>query len=386
MPTGELIDTLAGAERIEEEWDALAVSRARPFCSPAWMLAWWRHAARVGSMLRIIAVREGSELVGISPFYADGHDGLIRYRLLGSEASSQVEPLSRPGAERIVAGMVARVLSGATPGPDVLSLKGVRVDSSWPVLMKEAWSGRVAPSVHRSPSMRCPTLGLRGRTYADWLAAIDPHFRRELRRRRRRLEEQGAVFRLADSPTAAIDCLQSFASLHYSRWRWRGGSRALDPSIEQMLADVARQLVGERRIRLWSIEVGGRTISAQVFIGAGGELAYWLGGFDETWAAYGPSIQAVRAAIEHAWECGDARINFGPGGQNYKYNFADGEEILQSVEILPRTIRYPITRLRLLPARTQSKLLHLRHRVFSQLSPGTQQGVKRLLTGIRKRH
>jgi CelD/BcsL family acetyltransferase involved in cellulose biosynthesis len=385
VPSGEWLDALTGAERIREEWDALAVSNARPFCSPAWMLAWWRHAAPEGALLRIIAVRQGNELLGIAPFYTEGEDGLVRYRLLGSEASSQAEPLARPGAEEVVARIVADALAGAAPRPDVLSLKGIGVDSPWPLLLKEAWRGRVSPSLYRTSTMPCPTLILRGRTYEDWFATIDPHVRRELRRRRRRLEERGAVFRLADSPEAAIEGLRNFAALHYARWNWRGGSGALDPPIERMLADAAERLVKERRIRLWSIEVDGKTISAQLFVGAGGELAYWLGGFDEAWGAYGPSIQAVRAAIEHAWESGDARINFGPGGQDYKYSFADGEEMLQSVEILPRTIRYPVTLLRLIPSRTRSKLLHLRHRAFSRLSRGTKQWVKGMLARFRKR-
>lgn len=385
MRGGEVIDALEDAERIADEWDALAVSRAHPFCAPAWMLSWWKHAAPSGSALRIILVRDADELLGIAPLYAEGEAGLVRYRVLGSEASSQTEPLSKPGAERVVARAIGDTLSSITPRPDVLTLKGVRVDSPWPVLLREAWGRGVAPSLHRTSSMPCPTLVLRGRTYEEWFASIDSHVRRELRRRRRRLEERGAVFRLADSPEAAIEGLRAFAALHYARWRWRGGSGVLDPRIERMLAEVAHRLARERRVRVWSIEVDGQTISAQVFLGAGGELSYWLGGFDDAWGAYGPSIQAVRAAIEHAWACGDVRINFGPGGQDYKYSFADGEEALHSADIVPKTIRYPLTTLRLLPSRMRSGIIHLRHRTVRRLSPRTRQTLKRTLAKVRRR-
>jgi CelD/BcsL family acetyltransferase involved in cellulose biosynthesis len=67
---GELIDELGAAEQIRDEWDALAVARGRPFCSPAWMLAWWRHAAPPSALLRIAAVRQNGRLVGVAPFFA----------------------------------------------------------------------------------------------------------------------------------------------------------------------------------------------------------------------------------------------------------------------------------------------------------------------------
>jgi CelD/BcsL family acetyltransferase involved in cellulose biosynthesis len=381
----ELIDTAEAAEAVVDEWDALAVLLARPFCSPAWMLAWWRNAASDGSQLRIVLVREGDELLGIAPLYVEGGDGPVRYRLLGSETASQAEPMSRPGAEETVARVVADVLSEATPRPDVIVYKNIRTDSPWPTLLADAWRGKLRPALYRSSPIACPTLTLGEGTYQEWFTTIDSHLRRELRRRRRRLEEEGAVCRLAGSPEAAVDGLRAFASLHYGRWDWRGGSGALDPSIERMLVEVAQRLVKAQRFRLWSIDVNGDTISSQVFIGAGGELAYWLGGFDESWGRYGPSVEAVRAAIEHAWEHGDERVSFGPGGQSYKYSFADGEEMLQSVEILPRTIRYPATLLRLLPARIRSKALLLRHRAFNRLSQGTKQRLKRVLVRARKR-
>jgi hypothetical protein len=84
---GELIEDLGVVAQIKDEWDDLAVARARPFCSPAWMLAWWRHAAPAGAFLRIAVVREKGELVGIAPFFA-----LEEGMGLSNIASSAPEP------------------------------------------------------------------------------------------------------------------------------------------------------------------------------------------------------------------------------------------------------------------------------------------------------
>jgi CelD/BcsL family acetyltransferase involved in cellulose biosynthesis len=383
---GELIDELGAAEQIRDEWDALAVSRGRPFCSPAWMLAWWKHAAPRSAILRIAVVRQNGRLVGVAPFFAREEGmGLVRYRLLATGTSSHIEPLARPGTESDVGKMIGELLSGAAPPVHGISLEGIPSDSRWAVLIRGSWPTRSRPRSYRRPPMPVPTLTLTGRSYEQWLSGISPHLRREIRRRRRRLEERGALFHLAESPETAIQGLRSFAALHYGRWGWRGGSGALNPRIELMLADVARDLVTDQRFRLWSIEVEGVTISSQVFIGAGGELAYWLGGFDEEWAAYGPSIQAVRAAIEHAWTCGDNRVNFGPGGQDYKYGFADGQDLVESVDVLPPSFRYPIAWLRLVPEHLRARMSHVRHETIMRLSPHTRQRLKRAITLVRKR-
>ena len=382
---GALILDLDGAEKLRDPWDALAVRCGRPYCAPSWMLAWWRHAAPKRSALRIVAVLEGDDLAGIAPFFAEEpRPGLIRYRLLGSGASARVEPLASPGREPEIAAVVAGILSGTRPQPHVISFEGIDRKSPWAALLAEAWPG-VRPAVHRVRTMPSPTLRLKGRTYDQWLAGIDRDHRKNIRRRRRRLEERGAVFRLAGSKEDMLEGLRTFAALHHDRWKRRGGSGALNSRIERMLRDVAEDLVEDLRFRLWSIEVGGQTISSRIFLAAGGELACWLGGFDQRWASFSPSIQALNAALQHAWTVGDVRMELGPGGQDYKYIFADGEDVLAWEDVIPRTPGYAMTRLRLAPAHIRSRLLQLRHDVVRRLSPQTKQRLKKALSGIKRR-
>ena len=93
-------------------------SSRRPFCSPAWMLAWWRHAApeEARSCARS-SCSTRSELVGVAPFFASA---AATYRLLGCEASLGLQPLAAPGADAEVAAHVAGALADARPRPDVI--------------------------------------------------------------------------------------------------------------------------------------------------------------------------------------------------------------------------------------------------------------------------
>jgi hypothetical protein len=61
----------------------------------------------------------------------------------------------------------------------------------------------------------------------------------------------------------------------------RGGSGVLSRRVERMLEAASVDLVTDLRLRLWTLELSGTTISAQIFLAGGGEVSYWLGGFDE---------------------------------------------------------------------------------------------------------
>ena len=67
MVDGELLTDVGELKARASEWDELAVEAGRPYCTPAWQLAWWRHAAPANALLRAIVVRDGDAVIGIAP-------------------------------------------------------------------------------------------------------------------------------------------------------------------------------------------------------------------------------------------------------------------------------------------------------------------------------
>jgi CelD/BcsL family acetyltransferase involved in cellulose biosynthesis len=197
-----------------------------------------------------------------------------------------------------------------------------------------------------------------------------PNFRQQMRRDRRRLDRRGAVFRMATVNELDRD-LRYFAQLHYGRWDSRGGSDVLDHRIEAMLRSAARELLLSDRFRLWSLDIDGETISSHAFMEAGGELAYWLGGFDPSWASYKPSLQVILAAIEHAWQTGARRLDLGDGGETYKYRFAEQEDTLQRVILVPPGLKRPLIRARFAAGHRAETLRERRERNRSNDSRGS---------------
>ena len=358
MLRAEIIEDPAVLDSERAAWDALAVEAARPLTSPAWMLAWWRHLAPAGAQLRVVLARDGDELVGVAPYWArHGPFGFVEYQLLAAGNGQRLAPLAAAGRSGEVAAATATALSEADPRPATVRVDATDVDSPWPEALRSGWPGGLRPWVRCDRVLSAPVLEIDGRGFDDWLQSKSKNFRQQMRGGRRKLEKAGAYARLSGRDDLERD-LFTLARLHHARWSARGGSSVMEPAVERLLLDAGRELVASRRFRLWVIEVEGRPISAHLFVAAGGEVAYWNGGFDPAFAQYKPALQTLLAAVEDAFEHGDRRVDFGSGAQPYKQRFAEGDHPIAWYTLFPRTWRYGLTRAQTLPRHVRWGLRH----------------------------
>jgi CelD/BcsL family acetyltransferase involved in cellulose biosynthesis len=370
----ELVTDVQGAARFRDAWDALAVEARRPYLAPAWLLSWWTHAAPAGAELRILVALDGGEPVGVAPFYTDPTG---RYEPLAARISSRVEPLARRGFEGAVARVVAAALADQEPRPGTIAFHAIPAGSPWPSLLRDAWPGKRRPWIGHEQSMACPTLELPGDGYDRWFGAKSASFRKQQRRAGRVHESEGGVFRLAATEEELERDLRAFASLHYARWEDRGGSNVLDEGVERALLSAARELVEERRFRLWSLDVAGRTIGSQVLLAAGGEVVCWLGGVDTSDKRYQAAPQLILVAIEQACALGERRLDLGPGAADYKYRFADGEDRLAWTTLVLPGRGHARARVEVLGGRA-------RHGISERLSPVQKARIRRVLRRSRR--
>ncbi|HEY7960759.1 MAG TPA: GNAT family N-acetyltransferase [Solirubrobacteraceae bacterium] len=364
MTEAELIEEEAGLQRWRAGWDRLAVLCGQPYCAPGWMLAWWHHAIGGTAVLRTVAVHERGELIGIAPYQAQlGRAGLAQYRILGAGGAHRLGPLATPGREPEVAAAIARTLAAATPRPSGFLMEGVDRASPWPDLLRGAWPGPLRPRRSVGYAMSAPTVALGGLDYEQWFASRSSNFRQQMRRKGRQLEARGGHIRLAASAAEQAGDLEAMIRLHHLRWADRGGSGVMTPRVEAALREAAPALLDGQRLRLWTIEVDGEPVCVQLFVAAGGELAYWGGGFDPAWEEFQPAQQAILAAVRDAFQRGEQKVDLGGGDQRYKWRFADRDEPVAWISLFPRNRRYPLTRAQLLPAESRQSARALARRL-----------------------
>jgi CelD/BcsL family acetyltransferase involved in cellulose biosynthesis len=327
----EILSDVDALDAIAGDWDALAVELGRPLATPAWQIAWWRNVAPPSAALAVVAVRDGHALAGIAPFFVERYGGLTRARMTATGVSVRNDILARRGAEPDVASAIAEAFQAGPVRPDFLSLEGVYGRPAWARGLASAWSRADAYLEWRMPG---PVLSMDGRTYEGWFASRSRNFRQQMRRDRRRVEQAGGRFRMTTAEELPRD-LAAFARLYRARWGDRGGSAPLSAGIVAMLTETAERQNLTERFQLWSLEIDGEIVSSHLFLAAGGEVSYWLGGFDERWSHVRPSIQTILVALEHAWSQGARRMDLGAGGQAYKYRFAEGDEPAEWWNVVP---------------------------------------------------
>ncbi|MCW2957437.1 MAG: cellulose biosynthesis (CelD)-like protein, partial [Solirubrobacterales bacterium] len=357
-------------------WTALADATSQPFCDPDLLLAWWRHARPARARLAVVVVVEdtpGGALVGVAPFFTDRGAVGIRWRPLGTRAFQRVGPLAATGREADVARAIVEALHGLRPRPQVLLFEGIALESPWPKLLAGGWpgSGSQDARIVVTGAATALTLDTAGETFDGWFAAKSSHFRQRLRRPRKALAAAGGVARLADAATAAPD-IEAFIRLHSDRWADRGGSSAVPPAIAAALRDAGPGLVASGRLRVWSVDLDGETIASSLVFRAGSEAGYWLNGFDAAHARLEPSKVSILRVVEDAFALGAARLDLGEGDFAYKRRFADGEQTLVHLSVVPPTT--PRVR-----AAVAVALPALRRRVADRLSDDAKARLRRRL-------
>jgi CelD/BcsL family acetyltransferase involved in cellulose biosynthesis len=349
MASVEVIEDLGAAEILVPAWDELAVGCSLPLCAPGWMLAWWRHLAPSASALRILAVRESSELIALAPWFAQiGESGRVDLRFLGAELSDRVDILCRPGREREAAQALRRTLSVLAPRPHLIAFEAVPIGSRWTRRLTGGWSGHLRFGRYRNSAYPAPAVTLPSGAPEAWLAGRSSNFRGQMGRLRRRLERQGGAVRQISDPTEVEASLTALLRMHANRWEGRAPSNLTRAGVAELLRDAASAL-GPDRLRLWAAEIAGEPISVQLFLAAGGEVKYWNGGWSEEHADLKPSMLTILAALEDSIARGDRRLDLGVGSHAYKLRFANSEDTLTWGGVVVHGRRWARTRAELMP-------------------------------------
>ncbi len=145
--------------------------------------------------------------------------------------------------------------------------------------------------------------------FADWMNANFDHKRRkELKRLRARLTEQGTVTfeRLAATDTLE-PFVQDFLHLESSGWKARRGTAlAQNMAHEKTLRDGLATLHRQDKLRFWRIVHNGKPIAALFAIVENGQATLGKIAYDEAFSKYSPGVLLILDATEDF--CTDSAI------------------------------------------------------------------------------
>jgi CelD/BcsL family acetyltransferase involved in cellulose biosynthesis len=268
-------------------------------------------------------VSEGGRPLAILPLYEFAARPLRVLRFVGHGAADELGPVCAP-QDRLVAARAMRN-AAAELGADVSLAERLVADDAWSAML----GGHV---VARDGS---PVLDLSAGSWSELTATWSANLRQQVGRKERKLtREHDISYRLVTEPEDLQPHLETLFVLHAACWGERG-TRFVGTHTP-FHRDFARVAAERGWLRLWLLEVDGRTVAAMLVYRFGGADCFYQSGRDPEWdrASVGMVLmtQVIRAALDDGME----EYRFLRGNEAYKYRFASRDPAVETVAVTAR--------------------------------------------------
>jgi len=293
--TGLRLELHRSPEALSEDWDALAERLAvPPFMRSGWIVAWSRAFAPE-RLAALTATRDG-ELVGLLPFTerrgvlsapANWHTPVFGFLATDPDVSAAL------AMELVCRGRVRADLSfldGADP-----NLADCRI----------AAQRARRPTVVR-PVLHSPFVALADVDWETYRASLDRKARKDVERRRRRLDEQGAVsIEFGDGRTNLLRRLDEGFQLEGSGWKDEQGTAITSvPATHRFYTDIARWASERGWLLLAFLRLDGKPIAFDLCLESGGSTWVLKGGFDPAFRGFAPGMLLTYESLRRAFDRG----------------------------------------------------------------------------------
>ena len=305
------VATTHGAPDLWREWDVLADRlEVEPFLRPGWFRAW--HRAYGDGRFEVLTVRRGGDLVGVLPLELRGRASLsptnTHSPLFGAVAEDA-------DVERSLAAQLLDLVSGR------IELCYMDPTTSGYAALEDALTA-AGRTPHVDTVLRSPYVAF-GKREDDYPASLARRFRKDLRRRRRRLEERGPVEVTAHTTAAGLDlAMAEFVALEASGWKSDLGTAIASREASlRFYAEIARWAAQRDWLRLAFLRLDGQPIAAELDIEYAGRLYALKSGFDPQFRAFGPGQLLTYECLNAAAEAGLSSYEFLGTDEPYKMNW-----------------------------------------------------------------
>ena len=306
----EVADSIA---QLAEDWEALAERlHAGPFVSPDWVAAHWSCFG--SGRLAIVAVRRDRRLGAVLPIARRGKTA----RSVTNAQTPQFGVLAED--DELTAHAVAAL---AAHGVSRLELSYLDREDPLAGAVRRHAAAHGHLLVERV-MLRSPYIELDG-TLAEYRARRKSSFKADLRRRNRRLGEQGEVrLDVRDGSRDLARLLAEGWELEGSEWKDRLGTAVVARTeTRRFYAEIARRAAARGRLRLFFLRIDEAPIAFIFALEQGGVMYLLKGGFDPARGRMSPGQLLLERVIEQAFTSGLDRIELLGGDEAYKLAWTD---------------------------------------------------------------
>ncbi len=324
----------AALEALAPEWDAWVgdTSPYSVFTRSPWYLAWLD--AYPAEKVTLITARENGRLVGLVPITRSRTDarGLYMHRVapLGAGPTDYQPPIIDPAraaevlpqlldaiATRYGKGGVVWFANLPESHPGLAALREILSRRDMPVWEEEEFAYRL-----RVPGLPYPEIE------AMWSA----HFRKDVRRQRKRLTELGELTLYVPSSLEEVErLLPELFQVHDAKWLSQGyPGMFANPVMRAHYQAMARRLFG-RGLHVSTLRCGDTNVSYHFGFLSGGWLQWYRPTYRPEFGKYSPSKVHVSLILEECARQGWQGFDYLLGADAYKKEWTNERERVVSV-------------------------------------------------------
>lgn len=259
-----LADVLPSWETILRENPSLSI-----FSTPEWLHSWWEAFGANKRLIVLSFCDADGSLIGLAPLYWENAKHPIlgkikQLRLLGdgSGDSDNLDFIVRPGEEnRFVSALVRWI--GQQHNCGVCSFNTLPSDSLAAKVLIARIEEANWPSHQTSiPNSVVPLAS----TWESYIEGLSPKFRRLITRCRKKLDAQYEVrLRRCENSVEIPAMLETLYSLHQKRWNSVNEPGSFgSPERRELYKRMATSFLQRGWLELWTLELNGRAVAAQM--------------------------------------------------------------------------------------------------------------------------
>ena len=305
------LEGLDAVLRHRDELDALAESAGSYFHTAEWLSAWARIARPSRLTVHLARDDSGTTLgyVGTATLRRRLHRRVplpLPYLGLAGSGYGAADHLGPVGSAESHQPLVEAAL--ATAGRRAVMWESVDPQHS-PLLGRQGLR-----TVSRKS---CPRIDLRdvGEERDLWPKKL----LKELRRRERRMTEEGIRGRWIDDPGEVLATLPSLRSVHLERWRSQQGAGLFDEDRMQLLQLLCTTEGARFTPVMYVLETPSATVASLLLFRCGSTMASYKSGWSPELQQLAPGVAMHAAAIRRSLAEGRATYDFLRGTSGHKY-------------------------------------------------------------------
>ena len=286
-----------------------------PFQTIEFQKEWWAHFGN--GELRLICVYDLDDLVGLASMYIDSEE-VLRW-VGGEDIADYHDVIANAKNASVVRKLVFDWLSGPLAedwrSADLANIpQWSRSVSHWQELsLGQGWK------VEAHIETVCPQLILPDK-FESYLSTLSGKQRREIRRKLRRADAEGASAVFVTDPSDQYLEIQEFITLMESSSNEK--AEFLNTKVRDAFVNILQSMQDSGLLRLCFLRLDDCNLAAYAYFSMGDTLYLYNSGYDVSkYAALSPGWVLLAKLFDYAIKTGHKRFDFMRGNEDYKYKF-----------------------------------------------------------------